>query len=152
MKNKITLLVTIFLLLASCKTIKKTNMEDTNIHETSSITEKYWKLTILEGQKVTMSENQEREIYFTLHTNENRIAGFSGCNSFSGEFTLEVGNRIRFKNIAVTMKACPDVEFNESNLLQVFELTDNYTINKDVLSLNIGRRAPLAVFEAVYMK
>ena len=68
----------------------------------------------------------------------------------NGEYTLEEGNRIRFSNMAVTMKACPDVGVNEKEFLKVFELADNYTIQDDTLSLNVGRRAPLAVFEAVY--
>lgn len=116
------------------------------------IVEKYWKLKTLSGKDVTMAKNQEREIYFTLKGHNNSVVGFAGCNGMSGEYALEKGNRIRFKNMAVTMKACPDVNINEVEFLKVFELVDNYTINKDVLSLNIGKRAPLAVFEAVYMQ
>jgi len=115
------------------------------------ITEKYWKLKNLEGQDIKMADNQEREIYFTLKTNENRVTGFAGCNTFTGEYKLEKGNRIRFSKMATTLMMCPDVDVNESEFLKVFELADNYTINGDVLSLNVGRRAPLAVFEAIYM-
>lgn len=115
------------------------------------IVEKYWKLKTLEGKAITMAENQEQEIYLILKSKDNNFTGFAGCNNFSGSYTLEEGNRIRFdKNIAVTMKACPDVAINESEFLKIFELVDNYTINDDVLSLNVGKRAPLAVFEAVY--
>ena len=117
---------------------------------TAPIVEKYWKLKTLEGKDVKMAENQEREIFFTLKSQENRVTGFAGCNGISGEYTLEAGNRIRFSNMATTMKMCPDVTVNESEFLQVFELADNFTINGDVLSLNVGRRAPLAIFEAVY--
>lgn len=116
----------------------------------NQIVEKYWKLTTLEGQDVQMSENQEREVYFMLKTDENRVTGFAGCNTMTGTYTLEEGNRIRFSQMGVTMRACPDVDFNESEFLNVFNLADNYTINRDTLSLNVGRRAPLAVFEAVY--
>lgn len=116
----------------------------------NTITEKYWKLITLEGKNVIMAENQEREIYFTLKTQDNRIQGFSGCNSFSGNFTLVKGNRIRFEQIGVTMKMCPDVKVNESEILNVFNSTDNYTITGDTLTLNVGKRAPLATFEAVY--
>lgn len=116
----------------------------------AEIVEKYWKLKTLEGKDVQMVDNQEREIFFTLKTNDNQLTGFSGCNSFSGQYSLEEGNRIRFSQIATTMKACPDVDINESEFLQIFELADNYTIKDDELSLNVGRRAPLAVFEAVY--
>lgn len=114
------------------------------------IVEKYWKLKTLEGKDIEMVDNQEREIFFTLKSQDNRVNGFAGCNSISGEYTLEEGNRIRFSKMATTMKMCPDVDINESEFLKVFELADNYTINGDVLSLNVGRRAPLAVFEAVY--
>ncbi len=116
----------------------------------NQIVEKYWKLKTLEGQDIQMAENQEREVFFTLKTDENRVTGFAGCNSMTGEYTLEDGNRIRFSNMGVTMMACPDVDFNESEFLEVFNLADNYTINGDTLFLNVGRRAPLAVFEAVY--
>lgn len=116
----------------------------------NQIVEKYWKLKTLEGQDIQMAENQEREVYFMLKTDENRITGFAGCNTMTGEYTLEEGNRIRFSHMGVTMRACPDVEVNESEFLEVFNLADNYTINGDTLSLNVGRRAPLAVFEAVY--
>ncbi|WP_042492295.1 META domain-containing protein [Aequorivita sublithincola] len=115
------------------------------------IKEKYWKLKTLEGKSVAMADNQEREIFFTLK-NDNRVNGFAGCNNISGEYTIEKGNRIRFKNMATTLRACPDVDVNESELLNVFNTADNYTINGDVLNLNVGRRAPLAVFEAVYMQ
>jgi len=98
-----------------------------------------------------MAENQEREVFFTLKTDENRVTGFAGCNTLTGAYTLEDGNRIRFSNMGVTMMACPDVDFNESSFLEVFNLADNYTINGDTLTLNVGRRAPLAVFEAVYL-
>lgn len=111
---------------------------------------KYWKLKTLEGQHITMADNQEREIYFTLKSQDNRVTGFAGCNTINGEYTLEEGNRIRFKGMLTTLKACPDVDVDESAFLKVFELADNYTIVDDLLSLNVGRRAPLAVFEAVY--
>lgn len=119
-------------------------------HMDHPIVEKYWKLKTLEGKDMKMADNQEREIFFTLKSQDNRVTGFAGCNSISGEYTLEKGNRIRFKQMATTMKMCPDVNVKESEFLKIFELADNYTINNDELHLNVGRRAPLAVFEAVY--
>ena len=124
-------------------TAKKSDMENV-------ITDKYWKLITLDGQPVTMADGQERETYFTLKSNDNTIAGFAGCNNFHGTFALEDGNRIKFGTIATTMKACNGITI-EHDYLQVFNTADNYTIVDDVLSLNVGRRAPLAVFEAAYM-
>ncbi|RTE55312.1 META domain-containing protein [Arenibacter aquaticus] len=116
----------------------------------NKIVNKYWKLTTLMGKEVEMADNQEREQYFILKS-DHTITGFAGCNHFNGSYKLEEGNRIRFnENLAVTMKACLDGNNNESAFLKVFKMADNYTINGDVLKLNVGRRAPLAVFEAVY--
>jgi heat shock protein HslJ len=116
----------------------------------SDVVNKYWKLIKLEGQPIEMVENQEREQYFTLRS-DGSITGFAGCNYFNGSYTLEDGNRIRVdENLAMTMKLCPDVDVNEIKYLEVFKLADNYTISNDTLSLNVGRRAPLAVFEAIY--
>lgn len=122
---------------------KKVSPED-------KIVEKHWKLIKLEGQDIVMDSNQERDIYFKLKADDNRVHGFAGCNNLSGGYNLEDGNRISFSNIAVTMKACPDVDLNEAEFLKVFELADNYSFSGDKLMLNVGRRAPLAVFEAVY--
>ena len=146
------------LVLVSCGGNKKTD-NDATANETAieqadfdqQIAGKYWKLVLLEGQKVEMAENQEREIFFTLNADDNTVSGFAGCNSITGEFELEEGSRILFSNMGITMMICPDVAVNESEFMEVFELADNYTIYNDTLSLNIGRRAPLAVFEAVYM-
>jgi len=122
------------------------------IKSAPQITENYWKLKTLEGQKIEMAANQEKEIYFMLKTEGNGIKGFAGCNDFSGIFNLEKGNRIRFSQMATTLKACPDIDVNEPKFLKVFELADNYTLNGDTLTLNVGRRVPLAVFEAIYFE
>jgi heat shock protein HslJ len=145
MKHKIMLLSLIFFILLSCNSSKNESKEASK----NEITNTYWKLKTLEGKEITSSENKDKAIYFTLENEKNSANGFSGCNSFSGEYTLEEGNRIRFTKFAVTMMACPDVAFNEADFLKAFELADNYTINNGFLSLNIGRRAPLATFEAV---
>ena len=129
-------------------TVNETTIEQT--HNDQIITEKYWKLIKLDGKDVEMVENQEREIFFILKSEDNTVGGFAGCNSITGEFELEDGNRIHFKNIGLTMMSCPDVDIDESELMEVFELADNYRITNDVLELNVGKRAPLAVFEAIY--
>jgi len=116
----------------------------------NEIVNKYWKLKTLEGKPVAMAINQEKEQYFKLNS-DGTMSGFAGCNQFNGHYKLSDGNRIRVnENLAVTMKSCPDVAINESEFLEVLKLTDNFTIKGDTLNLHVGRRAPLAVFEAVY--
>lgn len=154
MKLSLITLVVAGLALAGCKTARPADQKaDTIKLETTldktDITNTYWKLIRLEGKPETMAQNQERERYFTLKTDQSRVTGFAGCNVFNSTYTLEKGNRIRFSPMAATLKACPDVNVNEQEFFQVFALTDNYTIRGDTLSLNVGRRAPLAVFKAV---
>ena len=116
----------------------------------NEIVNKYWKLIILEGDTVQMAINQEREQYFLLRS-DGSISGFAGCNQFNGQYELSKGNRISInENMAISLKACPDVDVDESAFLKVFELTDNYTIDGDTLSLFVGKKPALAVFEAVY--
>lgn len=114
-----------------------------------AIVNKYWKLKTLEGKPVEAAKDNAHDPYFMLRS-DGTISGFAGCNHFNGQYKLTEGDRIRIgENMAVTMKLCPDSKFDESQFLEVFSLADNYTINGDVLNLNVGRRAPLAVFEAV---
>ena len=159
MRLSILFLSLLSLVLVSCGGNKRADNDATSVDETvveqqdfdQDIAGKYWKLIKLEGQDVEMVENQEREVYFSLNADDSAVSGFAGCNTITGEYELEEGNRIKFNNMGITMMMCPDVDVDESEFMEVFELTDNYTIHNDTLSLNIGRRAPLAVFEAVYM-
>ncbi|QXP63529.1 META domain-containing protein [Polaribacter sp. R2A056_3_33] len=142
MKTKILFLILILPTITNCKSTSVTNHDDT-------ITEKYWKLKTLYGNEIKMEDNQKREIAITLKTKDNRFSGFAGCNSINGEYILEKGNKIKFTKVISTRMFCNNTD--ESKLLKAINSTDNYTIKNNRLSLNVGKRAPLAVFEAVYM-
>src|SRR5690606_1914077 len=77
------------------------------------VTRKYWKLKTLEGRKIEMTPNQEKEVYFILEADTDKVRGFTGCNIFNGTYTLTEGNRINFSQMATTMKACADLALNE---------------------------------------
>lgn len=115
------------------------------------LTEKYWKLTEIYGKPVTVSATMKKEPHMILHTAENRINGTGGCNNFMGTYELKGMDRISFGKLAGTMMACPDMEV-ENNFMKALGEADSYTINGDKLVLNRARMAPLARFEAVYLK
>lgn len=153
-------LITISIILLSaigCQTSKETIKSEKIVviekknttTEEEKIVEKYWKLKTLAGKEVKMTPNQTKEMHFMLKLNENRVVGFLGCNSLFGSYQLLKGSRIKFSHLGSTKMYCPGV--NEAEFISIFELTDNYTIKEDVLVLNVGKRAPLAVFEAVYL-
>lgn len=64
-----------------------------------------------------------------------RLAGFSGCNNFSGEFTLK-GTEISLEPGAMTKKACPGTA--EPEFISALERVKNFTVKKEKLTLLDG--------------
>ena len=117
----------------------------------NQITEKYWKVVELYGKKVQNTENDKREPHMILKAENNRVHGSGGCNTFNGSFELREGNRISFSKIVSTLMACENME-TEAQFFKVLEMADNYFISADTLILNKAKMAPLARFEAVYLR
>lgn len=114
------------------------------------ITEKYWKLVELRGQPVA---RLEREPHLILKAEGNRVNGFAGCNNFTGTYTLDTASaRIHFNPLASTEKFCATGMDVEDAFKEVLGQVDNYSLNGDHLTLNRARMAPLARFEAVYLR
>lgn len=117
----------------------------------NGITEKYWKLTELMGKPVAKTAAMNREPHIIFRTEGNRVNAYGGCNAMMGSYELMDGNRIKFSQMAGTMMACPDMSI-EDELKKVLEMADNYNLDGDKLVLNRARMAPLARFEAVYLR
>ncbi|SEW04649.1 META domain-containing protein [Kaistella antarctica] len=107
----------------------------------------YWSLKELNGKKVTMVPNQEKEQGFMLRSG-GKITGFAGCNSFSGNYTLSGKNTITFNpNMAMTKMACPDVKLNEQTFANIFKNANNYQVKDKMLILKDAGNKVFAVFE-----
>jgi copper homeostasis protein (lipoprotein) len=107
-----------------------------------------WTLVELRGQPVT---GLERAPFLVLNADNKQASGYGGCNNFSGPFELEEATlRLRFGNIASTMRACLSGMDIEQGLHEVFGMVDNFSMSGDQLSLNRARMAPLARFVATY--
>lgn len=118
-----------------------------------SLTATYWKLTMLYGKPVVLSgKASPKEAYLLFKAEENRVTGYGGCNTFSGHYIITDGNRIRFEKMISTMMACPEQPDTESLLMQVLNTADNFVLSGNILTLNKARMAPLARFEAVYLR
>jgi heat shock protein HslJ len=118
---------------------------------TASVTETYWKLTELMGQAIPALKEGQKEVHIILKKQDTRITGFAGCNRINGGYELKEGNRIKFTGLISTLMACADMK-TEQELLKLLPQVDNYSLNGDKLTLNKARMAPLARFEAVYLK
>jgi len=136
----------------SCNSTKKsTNSTSPHTNTNAELTETYWKLTELMGEPFVMPKGAKTEIHLVLKKQDNLVNGNGGCNSFRGSYNLMEGNRISFSQLAGTKMACIDME-KETSFMEVLQKADNYAIQGKILSLNKGRMAPLAKFEAVYLK
>jgi heat shock protein HslJ len=97
-------------------------------------------------------ESLETAPFLTLSVEGNAVAGFGGCNDFAGTYTLDAtASRIRFNNLASTLRACISGMEQEAALHEALNNVDNYSLNGSQLTLNRARMAPLARFEAVYL-
>ncbi|NWF88407.1 MAG: copper resistance protein NlpE N-terminal domain-containing protein [Ignavibacteriaceae bacterium] len=116
-----------------------------------AMTNKYWKLVELMGKKVQHEETNKREPHMILRSEEQKVHGSGGCNTFNGIYELKGNNRIAFSKLTTTLMACPNME-TEQEFFKVLEMADNYFLDADTLILNKARMAPLARFVAVYLK
>lgn len=116
----------------------------------NSLVEKHWKLKTINEKSVKMHEEQEREVFFRLRSDQNRVEGFSGCNHFQGTYSLEEQSKIRFNAMSSTKKACPNLHINEGEVFKIFELVDNYILVDDLLLFRTKDNRHLAEFEAIY--
>jgi heat shock protein HslJ len=138
--------------LLSCNSTKKSM--DTGIssaNPNAELTETYWKLTELMGAPIFMTPGTKTEMRMILKKEGNQVSGNGGCNNFRGSYTLLEGNRLSFSPLVSTRMACGNME-KETIFTELLQKADNYSIKGNVLSLNKGRMAPLAKFEAVYLK
>ena len=103
------------------------------------------------GKKISRPALGQKEIHMILKKDSARVQGNSGCNTFTGGYELKEPNRISFSQVASTQMACIDME-NETQFLKVLSQADSYYLKGDTLQLIRARMAPLAVFQAVYLK
>ncbi len=106
---------------------------------------KRWELTELLGQPISADEIPQVP-YIEFDQETGRFSGNAGCNTFTGTYELQEGDRIIFGKAAVTMRACIDMTI-ENDFLKVLERADNYNVSDSSLVLNRARMAPLARFK-----
>lgn len=106
------------------------------INPLGALTGKGWVLSSLAGSAPDLA-NYPAGVP-TLHFLEGgRLAGFAGCNNFSGEFALEGGpGAIRLEPGAMTRKACPGS--GEDEFLDAFKKAKNFKVQKEKLTLMDG--------------
>jgi heat shock protein HslJ len=138
------------LLLAGCASHDPEPGEKAPAKSTAQLLNTYWKLTQL-GDQVITTPQDSREIHFVLHSENQRVAGFSGCNQMMGAYVLS-GNELKFDQVGGTLMACTaDMEL-ERKFLAMFGQVAGWRIEGETLQLLDSARRPVASFESRYLK
>ena len=119
------------------------------VSSTASLTNTYWKLTELDGARVSMTPEQEREVRITLDDN-GKVTGFTGCNQVMGGYTV-AADVLRFTQLAGTRMMCPPPAMQlESAVLANLNSVTGFRIEGEQLIL-LRDGVPVARYESVYL-
>jgi heat shock protein HslJ len=111
----------------------------------TALENKTWVLVELMGQAIVDGENT-KEMYMMFISENGTLAGFDGCNRFTGGYELLEGNRYKSGPFATTRMACVDME-NSRKFIQAVEKSDTYMLTDSTLSITKARMAVLAKFK-----
>ncbi|MFW5824720.1 MAG: META domain-containing protein [Marinobacter sp.] len=138
------------LMLAACasgpQSQKSQQPEQGRAIPTAPLTNTYWKLKALKGEEVDVPRGEEGEPHL-IFRDDGKVNGFSGCNRFVGEYTVNNANLL-FDSMASTRMDCPQDSY-ETVLYDVFSDTAGVFLEGKVLKLLDEEGQELARFEAV---
>lgn len=115
----------LFLILSSCASTPK-------INPLSLLTGNSWELVNLVGADLGQFSNGKPTLNFL---EGGRLAGYAGCNNFSGGFLLE-GANLQLDPGAMTKKACEGV--GEDLFVRAIEKVNSFQVAKEKLTLLEG--------------
>lgn len=113
-----------------------------NLNPLSLLTSKTWQLSSLMGESLDKGKFTSG-IPSLDFLEGGRLAGYTGCNNFSGRFSLE-GSGIKLDPGAMTGKACEGSGENE--FISALEKVKNFTVQKEKLTLLDGTTELMSFF------
>ena len=137
-------------LLAGCASEHPEVPEAASGKSTAQLLNTYWKLTQL-GEQLITTPPVAREIHFVMHSENQRVAGFSGCNQMTGAYVLN-GRELKFEQMGGTLMACAANMELEQNFLRMFGQVAGWKIAGESLQLLDDGGKPLAMFESRYLE
>jgi heat shock protein HslJ len=103
-----------------------------------------WKLTLL-GARVIETPEGGRDLHFVMHSRDQRVSGYSGCNQMMGRYVLE-GRDLKFARMGGTLMACTGDMSLEPEFLSIFGAVARWEISGQTLHLLDARGTSLATF------
>ena len=116
--------------LMSCSAFKKGNSANGNSNKMDHLKSSSWTIVSITGFELEKT-HQPVTIAFT---DDNRVGGSTGCNSYGGPYTIE-DDHLSFGQIISTQKACiPGIQ-TEAHYLEVLQKTNRYELKNNQLIL-----------------
>lgn len=105
-----------------------------------------WHLAELEGEAIAQEETSRRP-YLEVAVDAETFSGFSGCNNYTGSYTLE-GTTVAFGNSASTRKNCDGAMDLEARYLAMLASVATWRMENQQLVVGDSERRALARFVA----
>jgi heat shock protein HslJ len=117
---------------------------------TANLINTYWKLMLI-GDEIVETPADTSEIQIVLQAENQRVAGFAGCNRMFGSYVLD-GNKLKFAEIGGTKMACEGrMELEERFQIALTQVA-TWKIAGETLTLQGEDGKTLLTFESRYMK
>ncbi len=96
-----------------------------------------WEINYILNTPGTLDELYPRsKPNITFDSGEGKVAGLTGCNNFTGNFSMD-GQQISIdSNLAVTRKMCPDMT-GEDLFLETLKKINSYSVSEQGNTLNL---------------
>lgn len=141
MKQYLTLVATILIIIACHSTKKTSNMDNTSVavnpNMKANLLDGTWEANYIMNTPKPFTElyaNARPSITFNAATGQ--VSGMSGCNNFTGKFSMD-GNKIRFADdMALTRKMCPDMA-GEATFMETLKKVTSYSVTEQGKTLNL---------------
>ena len=114
--KKWNLIIPMFLLLASCSSIKNTDSDhkaqinnQQNVKFTINRLNDIWALVAVDGESLDYKTNEYKQITLEIKLKDSIALGMTGCNNFQAKVIID-GYKISFPPFPMTQKFCPGYE------------------------------------------
>ncbi len=122
--KKLIVLSTLLIVFMSCNGTKNTSKKTT-----AEIVSGKYEIRDVEGS------TNVYKLYFEINTSENSISGKTGCNGFSGNYTISENNITFLPFISTKMYCEEHVMKVEKNIFKAFSGTKKFTFDNNMLTL-----------------
>lgn len=130
LRQRTGLLALAALLLSACSSAPGPQLNDASQHSGLSgpVVDQRWNLLLVgTDERLSFAETP----FFTI-SRDGKVAGFDGCNRFTGQVSLGESHRIDFEGLASTRMACPQMA-DAKRVTDMLDTAYRYLIDHDRL-------------------